>query len=254
MRRMKVRPADLLGLLRGSAHWPEERFPLNGGPLAGSQAAGTLTSSNDLQPGLSLCSSSTHSRRNLQPRPPSRQTAELNSLYCVHRLRSSYFQFRIKMRRPLLGLGLCWHVSSLRRDQIEGPAEQKRKVEQSEEEEEQEEQTNTVNLLASHPEQTILSKQKDEPAHSSVSDDGLSWWLRLQEMTLLPPPPPIPPPPPPPLASLLHLLPSSFFFLKKLLISTAFKSFLRQSEIDIPVPELCILTKLCQCLPGRPEE
>lgn len=41
-----------------------ERFPKRR-PLAGPQAAGTLTSPNDLQPGLSLCSSSAHSHHNL---------------------------------------------------------------------------------------------------------------------------------------------------------------------------------------------
>lgn len=110
MRQMKVRPADLLGRLRGLLYckWQtppspsplslplplpldpltccfthsigsEERFPKRR-PLARPQAAGTLTSSNDLQPGLSLCSSSTHSHHNLQNRPPSRQSAFLNPL------------------------------------------------------------------------------------------------------------------------------------------------------------------------------
>lgn len=90
MRQMKVRPADLLGRLRGLLYckWQrppspspstslcpcpqsplhavslsvgsEARFPKRR-PLARPQAVGTLTSSNDLQPGLSLCSSSTHS-------------------------------------------------------------------------------------------------------------------------------------------------------------------------------------------------
>lgn len=108
-RQMKVRPADLLGRLRGLLYckWQgppspspstllcpcpqsplhaaslsvgsEERSPKRR-PLARPQAAGTLTSSNDLQPGLSLCSSSTHSHHNLQNRPPSRHTALLNPL------------------------------------------------------------------------------------------------------------------------------------------------------------------------------
>lgn len=87
---MKVRPADLLGHLEGLLYckWQrppspspstilcpcspqpplhaaslsvgsEVRFPKQR-PLAGPQAMGTLTSSNDLQPGLSFCSSSTH--------------------------------------------------------------------------------------------------------------------------------------------------------------------------------------------------
>lgn len=90
MRQMKVRPADLLGHLEGLLYckWQrppspspstilcpcspqpplhaaslsvgsEVRFPKQR-PLAGPQAMGTLTSSNDLQPGLSFCSSSTH--------------------------------------------------------------------------------------------------------------------------------------------------------------------------------------------------
>lgn len=101
-KQMKVRPADLLGHLWGLLYckWQrplvpslskflcpcllypiyiaaplsvgsEERYP-NQRPLARPQPAGTLTSSNDLQLGPSLFSSSTQSQHNLQHMPLSR--------------------------------------------------------------------------------------------------------------------------------------------------------------------------------------
>lgn len=95
-KQMKVRPADLLGHLWGLLYckWQRPRVPFpsssvlvsctqhilllhcqlnqkRGIPIRGlsPQPAGTLTSSNDLQLGLSLFSSSTQSQQNLQHMP-----------------------------------------------------------------------------------------------------------------------------------------------------------------------------------------
>lgn len=125
MTQMKVRPADLLGCRWGLVYCKckdpiappllltlplslpqsplhaaalsvgsEERFP-KWRPLARPWAAGTLTSTNDLQPGLSLCSSSTHSHHNLQNRPQNRQTEPAaTSAACTVHVLSGYFQLR----------------------------------------------------------------------------------------------------------------------------------------------------------------